>query len=123
MDFVALSDLPPERLRRRPGCSPDRRATWSHPAGLTPIAEYWTASGPVTIVAVFAADDYAPIMEFTLQWAMSSTSRFIPPCPRTRGWPSASRSTRGSLGSPPGPTAGRLVHDAATGTDALRGRP
>jgi hypothetical protein len=45
-----------------------RRAAWTYPQGIRLIAEYWPMSSSVQVVTIFAADDFAPVMEVMLQW-------------------------------------------------------
>ena len=44
------------------------RADWRNPDGVEPVAEYWLQSSEVNVVAVFEADNIAPIMAITSEW-------------------------------------------------------
>lgn len=45
-----------------------RRASWQFPAGIEVIAEYWPLAADVQVVAIFSADDIAPIWELVAEW-------------------------------------------------------
>ena len=44
-----------------------RRSQWKYPAGMKVVGEYWLASPP-TVISIFEADDYEPIMEVGNTW-------------------------------------------------------
>jgi hypothetical protein len=68
MDYVALlkfrSSVP---AAERDGALM-RRASWQYPKGIRMIAEYWPVSSEVTVVSIFAADSFEPVMELELEW-------------------------------------------------------
>ena len=68
MDYVALlkfrSSVP---AAERDGALM-RRASWQYPKGVRMIAEYWPVSSEVTVVSIFAADSFEPVMELELEW-------------------------------------------------------
>ena len=33
------------------------------------IAEYWPTSTDITVVSIFSATEFAPVMEFVLEWS------------------------------------------------------
>ena len=45
-----------------------RRSQWQYPEGIKSIGEYWTSSPSQTVVSIFEADSYEPIMEVGLVW-------------------------------------------------------
>ena len=66
MLFVSLFSL-------KPGASPaqslPRRMEWKPPEGVKQVAEYWLQHNNPRIIAVFEADNIAPIMAVNMQWA------------------------------------------------------
>ncbi len=68
MDYVALLRFRDSISAADRDAALMRRAAWQYPSGLRLIAEYWAASGQVNVVSIFAADDYAPVMELQLEW-------------------------------------------------------
>jgi hypothetical protein len=44
------------------------RAEWRFPDGVKVVAEYWLQSSEVNVVAVYEADNIAPIMAITSEW-------------------------------------------------------
>jgi hypothetical protein len=45
-----------------------RRAQWQYPSGLRLIAEYWPASAQATVVSIFSAEEFGPVMEMIVEW-------------------------------------------------------
>ncbi len=45
-----------------------RRSQWQYPPGMKPVGEYWLSSPSATVVSIFEADSYEPIMEVGLTW-------------------------------------------------------
>ena len=47
-----------------------RRAGWQYPSGLKVHGEYWLAGSPPspTVIVVFEADNFEPIMELDMTW-------------------------------------------------------
>jgi hypothetical protein len=45
-----------------------RRAAWQYPDGIRLIAEYWPVAAQMQVVSIFAADDFAPVMQMELEW-------------------------------------------------------
>jgi hypothetical protein len=45
-----------------------RRASWSYPKGLKVHAEYWPMAADIQVVAIFSADDIAPVWELVAEW-------------------------------------------------------
>jgi len=45
-----------------------RRTEWKEPQGLKPIAEYWLQTNSPRVIAIFEADNIAPIMEANGAW-------------------------------------------------------
>lgn len=68
MDYVAiLTSRASVSASERDGALA-RRAMWTYPAGISLIAEYWPMSSDVTVVSIFSTDDFAAVMELTLEW-------------------------------------------------------
>ncbi len=55
-------------IRSTPQERTARRLEWQYPEGVKPIAEYWPQGGDVDVVAIFEADDVAPIMATLSAW-------------------------------------------------------
>jgi len=68
MDYVAFLTFRPSVSSADRDAGLARRAAWQYPAGITPIAEYWPMAASVQVVTIFSADDFAAVMELTLQW-------------------------------------------------------
>lgn len=68
MDYVALLKVRPTVVGADRDAAIARRAGWSYPPGVTPIAEYWTSVADLQVVSIFSADDYPPIMELLYEW-------------------------------------------------------
>src|SRR5689334_14421609 len=68
MDYVALLSFRSSLSAADRDGALMRRASWQYPEGIRPIAEYWPSAAGVQVVAIFSADDYAPIMELVLEW-------------------------------------------------------
>jgi len=66
MLFVAL-------YSPKPGVSPtqtlSRRMEWKPPEGIKVVAEYWLQHNNPRTIAVFEADNYAPMMATSMKWA------------------------------------------------------
>ena len=45
-----------------------RRSQWQYPASVKLVGEYWTSSPSATVISIFEADSYEPIMEIGLVW-------------------------------------------------------
>jgi hypothetical protein len=45
-----------------------RRAGWQYPAGIRVIAEYWPMADDIQVIAIFSADEIAPIFELVSEW-------------------------------------------------------
>lgn len=59
-------------LKARKGISKGmlvRRASWSYPEGLRPIAEHWVSADSLVVIAVYEADDFTLVDEVNLQWS------------------------------------------------------
>ena len=59
----------------KPGLSPEvtnealaRRAQWETPAGVKEVGEYWLSTPSPTVISIFEADEYEPLMEIGLAW-------------------------------------------------------
>ncbi len=46
-----------------------RRMEWKVPQGIKPIAEYWLQTNSPRLIAIFEADNIAPIMEANGAWS------------------------------------------------------
>ena len=68
MDYVALLRFRESLTVEERDAAFVRRAGWQHPAGTTPIAEYWPLAKDVQVVTVFAADSFAGVMQLTFEW-------------------------------------------------------
>ena len=68
MDYVALLRFRPQATAEERDAALMRRAAWSYPEGIRPIAEYWPTDDAVQVVSVFAADTFAPVMELQFEW-------------------------------------------------------
>jgi hypothetical protein len=58
-----------------------RRADYSYPAGVTPIAEYWPAgvgSDTPAVVAIYEATDFAPFLGQEMLWSEYFDMRWFP---------------------------------------------
>ena len=45
-----------------------RRAQWQYPEGIQPVAEYWLETSDPDVIAIFEADNIAPIMAISTEW-------------------------------------------------------
>jgi hypothetical protein len=45
-----------------------RRAGWSYPEGVKVLGEYWLGSNRPSVLSIFEADDFRPIMEMEFTW-------------------------------------------------------
>ena len=68
MDYVAIFSFRQGVSTAERDAALQRRAGWSYPSGVTPICEYWPLSGTAQVVAVFSANDLAPVMEIVFEW-------------------------------------------------------
>ena len=66
MLFVSLFNLKPATT---PAQTLPRRAQWKYPEGMKVIAEYWLQTDRPHVIAIAEADNIAPIMAATMQWA------------------------------------------------------
>ena len=45
-----------------------RRSQWKYPAGMKVIGEYWLSAPSPTVLSIFEAESYEPIMEMGMTW-------------------------------------------------------
>jgi hypothetical protein len=69
MEYVGLLRFRPQVSAEERDRALMRRAAWTYPEGIRPIAEYWPSSDQVQVVSVFAADSFAPVMELQYEWS------------------------------------------------------
>jgi len=68
MEYVALLRFRPQVTAEERDRALMRRAAWTYPEGIRPIAEYWPTADQVQVVTIFAADTFAPVMEILFEW-------------------------------------------------------
>jgi len=51
---------------------------WKPPQGIKPVAEYWLQNDNPRVIAVFEADNIAPIMAANMQWADLFDTTVVP---------------------------------------------
>jgi hypothetical protein len=69
VDYVALLKFNSSSSAAERDAALVRRASWTYPAGMNVIAEYWPMSSQVQVVTIFATDSPALIMELELEWS------------------------------------------------------
>ncbi|MGD0765693.1 MAG: DUF3303 family protein [Dehalococcoidia bacterium] len=67
MLYLASFTWKPGLTRQQTDAALGRRAQYKFPAGFEWVAEYWPA-GPTIVVVVFEAANYAPVMQFLIDW-------------------------------------------------------
>ena len=68
MDYIAMLTFRPGVSAAERDAALMRRAKWSYPAAIRPVAEYWPMADGPQVVAVFSTDDAASIFELTFEW-------------------------------------------------------
>jgi hypothetical protein len=68
MEYVGLLRFRPQLSAQERDGALMRRAAWTYPEGIRPIAEYWPTGDQVQVVSIFAADTFAPVMELEFEW-------------------------------------------------------
>ena len=68
MEYVGLLRFRPQVSAEERDRALMRRAAWSYPEGIRPIAEYWPSADQVQVVTIFAAETFAPVMELEFEW-------------------------------------------------------
>lgn len=68
MDYVGLLRFRPQATAEERDRALMRRAAWTYPEGIRPIAEYWPTDDEVQVVTIFAAETFAPVMELQFEW-------------------------------------------------------
>jgi hypothetical protein len=69
MDYVALLRFRPSVPAADRDAALARRAAWQYPSGIQVIAEYWPTASAVQVVSIFAAAEFAAVMELVFQWS------------------------------------------------------
>jgi hypothetical protein len=69
MEYVGLLRFRPQVSAEERDRALMRRAAWTYPSGIRPIAEYWPTADDVQVVSIFAADTFAPVMELQFEWS------------------------------------------------------
>jgi len=65
MLFVTLCSPKPNYT---PAQSSQRRLAWKYPRGIKYIAEYWLQTNTPHVIAIYEADDIAPMIEVNETW-------------------------------------------------------
>ncbi len=68
MDYVALLTLRPTVSAAERDAGLMRRAAWTYPDGLEPIAEYWPLGDGPHVISIFSAENPAAIMGLYFEW-------------------------------------------------------
>lgn len=78
MLYVAILNWKPGLSREQQHGALARKAQWQYPAGIRVVGEFWPATHAPAVIAVFEADDFAPIMEVILTWQDVFDMQFFP---------------------------------------------
>jgi Protein of unknown function (DUF3303) len=68
VDYVAFIRFRPSVSAAERDAALQRRASWQYPDGVKLIAEYWPMSADIQVVSVFSTENFAGVMELTLEW-------------------------------------------------------
>ena len=91
MLFVALLKVTGGTVEERIG----RRMEWQFPEGIQPVAEYWLQGVDPAVIAVFEAENNAPIMALTTAWADMFDITVVPAVTGEQGLELAKQMTGG----------------------------
>jgi len=68
MLYVMLLNWKPGLSREQMDGALMRRSKWQYPKGVKIVGEYWLSTPSPSVVSIFEASDYEPIMEIDFTW-------------------------------------------------------